>query len=237
MSFHHNPFLRGYSGLNVQRVLEITFDEQCPPVWRPLHPSQAHLSDDRIVLKACLFDPDHAIVTEGQRIPRTLRVQFEASGFVVAVRYAIHADDDGQPVHLGDALSLEGAREVIRRLKFETGFFSRCWEISTWHLDRAALDYLERIADAALPWAPFFQVFRLHDGILLVKLIETPWNDAHLREIDGTTVASLRQAHLQHGTPRSLRDVLYPAAAADVRFLIFDGGAPRLDGLPTYDHD
>lgn len=47
MFFHDNPFVRGYWGLSVQRVLSITLDIKRPPVWRPLYPSQEHLSDDK----------------------------------------------------------------------------------------------------------------------------------------------------------------------------------------------
>ena len=237
MSLPNNPFLRGYWGLDVQRVLEIRFDTPCLPVWRPLHPSQAHLSDDQIALKSCLLCHGYAVVTQGQRIPRALRALGDASGSVAAVRYAIHADDDGQPVRLGDVSSPEEAREIIRRLSFETGLFNRCWEISDWHLDRAALDYLAGLASASPPCGPLFSVFRLGSGPLGVRLIGIPWNDAHLRDTDGTTVAALRQALLQHGAPRSLANALLLAGEADVRFLVFDGGAPRLDGLSTYDHD
>ncbi|MDR2111606.1 MAG: ABC transporter substrate-binding protein [Candidatus Accumulibacter sp.] len=238
MSFHHNPFIRGYWGLDIQRVLEITHDEASPPVYRPLHSSQARLSDEEAVLRPCLFGADFALITPERRIARALREQCRADGFVQAVRYAMHGVEvDGQSVHLGDALCLAQANEVIRRLTFRTGFYSRSWEISTWHLDRAALEYLDRIADAALPLAAFFHVFRLPDGIIGMKLIGTPWNDAHLREIDGTTVARLRQKHRADGMPASLAHVLHLAGEADVRILIFDGGAPRLDDLPTYDHD
>ena len=235
MSFHDNPFVRGYWGLNVQRVLSITLDIKRPPVWRPLYPSQEYLSDDKIALKSCLLCNGYVIVTEGQRIPRNLRAQCHASGFVSDVRYAIHADDDGQTVHLGDVFSQEEAREIVRRLTFETGFFNRCWEISHWHLDKSALGYLEKLADARPPSGPYFVVFRVCDSIG-VKLMNTPWNDNHLQN-DGTSTAALRKIQMERGVPESLIHVLDLAGAADVRYLIFAGGASRLDALPTYDHD
>jgi hypothetical protein len=50
-------------------------------------------------------------------------------GVVGAVVYAIHGDDlDGRPVHVGDTYSAEAARDVVQRLSFETGYYSRCWE-------------------------------------------------------------------------------------------------------------
>ena len=86
MSLHNNPFIRGYWGLNVQRVLEIITDNSSDLIWRPLYPSQERLSDDRIAPKSCLLCNGYAIVTEGQRIPRDLRAQCSAKGFVIAVQ-------------------------------------------------------------------------------------------------------------------------------------------------------
>jgi hypothetical protein len=83
---------------------------------------------------------------------------------------------------------------------------------------------------------PFIDVFRLRRDVIGVKLIATPWNDERLREC-GTSAMALRQAHLKHGMPRSLLHVLHLAGEADVRILVFDGGAAQLDGLMTYDHD
>ncbi|MDR3220769.1 MAG: ABC transporter substrate-binding protein [Candidatus Accumulibacter sp.] len=237
MSFHSNPFLRGYESLKVQRVLEILCDVKRPLSRRALHPSQTHLSHDRIAQKSCLFYEGYAVITEGQRIPKELRAQCDGQGVVVAVRYSILADEDGQPVPLGDAFSRADADAVIRRVRFDTGVYSRCWEISSGHLDQRALLYLESLADSGAPFGPFFCAFRLPDDAIGVKLIGTPWNDAHLRDIDGTGVMELRQAHWRHGMPQSLLHVLHLAGEADVRVLIFDGGAPQLDGLPSYDHD
>ena len=31
-----NPFVRSYLNLCIVRTLLITFDDDCPPVWRPL---------------------------------------------------------------------------------------------------------------------------------------------------------------------------------------------------------
>jgi hypothetical protein len=237
MSLQTNPFLRGYSGLAFQRLVEISHCQGNRRFWRPLHPSQAHLSDDEVLSRYCAFGNDFAVLTVGREVDQEVLDCCQKDGIISAVRYAIHAEEDGESLHLADAPSLARASEIVRRLTFWTGFYSRCWEISSWHLDRAALDYLARVADAALPIAPFIHAFRLLDGIAGLKLIGTPWNDAHLREIDGTTVYELRQAHRKHGMPRALVDVLHLAGEADVRILIFDGGAPRLDGLPTYDHD
>jgi hypothetical protein len=237
MSLQNNPFVRGYSGLHVQRVLEVVTDENHYAIFLPLHPSQTHLRDHEVTLKSCIVLADQVVITEGQNISDELRGQRNSSGFAKFVHYMILADENGQSVRLGDTHTREQADEIVRRLTFRTGLYSRCWEISSWHLDRAALDYLARVADGSLSLPPFCQVFRLPDDIVGTRLIGTPWNDVHLWEIDASTVAGLRQQHREHGMPRSLMHVLYLAAEADVRILIFDGGAARLNNLPTYDHD
>jgi hypothetical protein len=236
MSFSGNPFIRGYQGLNIQRTLVILLGKNYPPARRLLHPSQTHLSDDRIAQKHCLLSNEYAIVTGGQRIPKSLRAQCDRRGFVIDVQYAIQADDDGQPVSLGLVPSREQADEIIRRMRFETGVLSRCWEISRWHLDFAALRFLEGLEQAKPIYIPFCDVFRLRSDVTGIKLIGTPWNDEHLRKC-GATVLELRKAHLKHGMPPSLLHVLHLAGQADIRILIFDGGAPLLEGLMTYDHD
>ena len=62
MSPNSNPFLRGYQNLRIDRSLCITYEDDCPPVWRPLHPSQAHLPDDRVALFPCVFNNDFALL-------------------------------------------------------------------------------------------------------------------------------------------------------------------------------
>src|SRR3989344_832030 len=70
-----------------------------------------------------------------------------AYGVVGAVVYAIHGDDfDGRPVHIGDTYSAEAAREVVQRLSFETGYYSRCWEISSAHISHETGQYLANLA-------------------------------------------------------------------------------------------
>ena len=139
MSQINNPFIRGYQCPRIVRTLLITYEDDCPPVWRPLHPSQAHLPDDQVGLFPCLIGDDFALITEGQDVPQDLEAKCTAEGLVRTVVYAIAADDfDGQPVHVGDTYSEEAAREAVGRLAFTTGFYSRCWEISSAHIPEKA---------------------------------------------------------------------------------------------------
>lgn len=230
-----NPFLRGYQKLRIDRTLCITTEDDCPPVWRPLHPSQAHLPNDQIALFPCVFNNDFALITEGQDIPEDLEARCQTEGVVRTVVYAVSGDDSGQPVHVGDTYSAEAAREVVRRLSFETGFYSRCWEISSAHLTPEAGRFLAELADIATPSGFLFVAFRIpYSPAIGVKLIATPWTDANLQLIEDITAEQLRQEHRNKGMPESLVEVLHQAAVADVRMLVFDADAPILEGLTLY---
>src|SRR3546814_1589798 len=74
-----------------------------------------------------------------------------------------------------------------------------------------------------------FIAFRVpYSPAIGVKLIATPWTDAHLQNLDGITVEQLRQEHLSKGMPADLMRVLHLAANADVRILIFDADAHQI---------
>jgi hypothetical protein len=144
MSQNPNPFLRGYWNLKIVRTLSISHEDGSPHVWRNIHQSQEHLSDEELVSSSCIVTSDFAVVSNGPD-PVSAEVLAECDagegvsgqGVVGAVVYAIHGDDfDGRPVHVGDTYSAEAAREVVQRLSFETGYYSRCWEISSAHISR-----------------------------------------------------------------------------------------------------
>jgi len=150
--------------------------------------------------------------------------------------YAIYGEDvDGRTVHIGDADSEQAAQAVAQRLGFNTGVFSRCWEISSAHLSETSNRYLMELADIATPERFFFIAFRIpYSPAIGVKLIATPWTDANLLHVDGITAEDLRQIHRDKGMPDDLAQVLFLAAETDVRILIFDADAPLLPGLPVY---
>lgn len=236
MSQTPNPFIRGYQNLHVVRTLCITYEDDSPPVWRQLHPSQAHLLDDQIAQFPCILCNDFVLITEGQEVGDDLEAQCQTEGIVRSVVYAVLGSDAGQPIHIGDTYAAEDAREVVRRLTFETGFYSRCWEISTAHITEEAGCYLTELADIATPIGFLFVVFRIpYSPAIGVKVIATPWTDANLQYVEGITAEQLRQEQCDKGMPEPLVNVLHLAALADVRILIFDADAPVLDGLPLYE--
>lgn len=198
----------------MQRLLAISYDDDCPLSYLPLHVSQSHLPDSQVERHACVFCDDFALITEGQNVPPELDAQCPSHGIARNLVYAVMAEEAGQPLHVGDTYSEEAAREVVRRLRFETGFYSRAWEISSAHITEEAGRFLAELADIA-----------------------TPWTDANLQHVEGITAEELRQEHRAKGVPESLVEVLHLAALADVRMLVFDADAPVLDGLTLYDDE
>ncbi|MGC8170117.1 hypothetical protein, partial [Salmonella enterica] len=70
------------------------------------------------------------------------------------------------------AYSAEAAREVVQRLSFETGYYSRCWEISSAHISQETGQYLANLADLATPEAFLFIAFRVpYSPAIGIKLI------------------------------------------------------------------
>jgi len=233
-----NPFARSYNNLHIERLLLITYENDCPPCFRPLHDSQAHLPDNELQLFPCLFNDDFALISEGQSIPEELDERCQSTGLVRQVIYAVMGEMLNERHHVGDLYSLEDAQAMIHRLSFETGHYSRTWEISTAHLTEEALRYLERrVGDFdSRPTGLLFEPFALADcNGIGCKLIGTPWTDDNLVKIEGCPYSSLRQEQLDAGTPAALVNVLYLAALADVRLLIFDPDAAVLDGLAIFD--
>jgi len=233
-----NPFARGYDNLHIERLLLITYENDCPPCFRPVHDSQAQLPDNELLLFPCLFNDDFALISEGQSIPDELDERCQSTGLVRQVIYAVMGEMFNERHHVGDLYSLEEAQAMVHCLSFETGHYSRAWEISTAHLPEEAMFYLEEWVRNSAPRQTglLFELLALPDchgtGC---KLIGTPWTDENLLNIEGKRYSSLRQEQLDAGTPEALVTVLYLAALADVRLLIFDPDATVLDGLAIFD--
>src|SRR3546814_19231904 len=135
---------------------------------------------------------------------------------VGAVVYAIHGDDfDGRLVHISDTYSAEAAREVVQRLSFETGYYSRCWEISSAHICQETGQYLANLADLATPEAFLFIAFRVpYSPAIGVKLISTPGTDKNLEYAEGLNAEQPRQEPRAKGLPDHLPHITYRAGQA-----------------------
>ncbi len=236
MSGDRNPFIRGYSILHIERTLVLTTEGSPFLTHVPLHESQQDLPDHELRSRHCIFNDDFALIANGQQVPHQLRALCKESGYVRDIVHAVVSDEDGIIHHIGDSHARNLADEVVKRLTFETGHYSRCWEISIRHITEDAALYLEELADIATPTDFLFVAFRIpYSPAIGVKLISVPWSDDRLPQIEGITAEELRQVHIDKGMPMCLVDALHLAAQADVRILIFDGDAAALDGLPLYE--
>lgn len=230
-----NPFTRGYHGFDIQRVAVIGYDDRCPMTYLPLHASQSHVPDAQLIHRRCIFSDEFLLVTEGQQVAPELDTLCSGTGTIRGVLYSIYGNDNGASRHIGDAQTLEAAHEVVQCLSFETGHYSRCWEISSTHVTEDAIRYLEEMAATDTPTGQLFVAFHIPCSPAVgVKLIATPWTSTNLLQVEGITSDQLRQEHLDQGVPLSLLEVLHQAADADVRILILDGDAAALDGLRLY---
>ncbi|WP_338524006.1 ABC transporter substrate-binding protein [Pseudomonas batumici] len=233
-----NPFARGFSDLRIQRLLAILYDVDAPLCHRPPHPSQQDMDDDQFSRRQCLFNDEHALVLTAPTTLEEHDAQYSHIGVVVQVIYALFAHYRQPPVLLGDLYSQTVAQLRIKQLAFETGHYSRCWEISSVHLCDAAYNWLVAQTAHHTPTGLLFEVFTLPVSQTLgCKLIDTPWTDANLGDVSDCTAEELRQEQLDAGMPESLVNVLHLAAQADVRILIFDPDAAPLEGLVIYTSD
>lgn len=227
-----NPFARGFSDLRIERLLSILYDAHAPLSYLPPHPSQQHWSDEQLERHPCLFNDTDALIVTPDDTWTTHADNHPHPGIVVQVIYGIFAHDQSPPILVGDLYSEALAQERIRQIAFETGHYSRCWEISSTHLPQVVW---ERLTSSSIPTGMLLEAFELPDSNALgFKLIATPWTDSNLHQIDVCTADQLRQQQLDAGLPAELIEVLHLAAQADVRLLIFDPDAARLDGLPIY---
>ena len=84
-----NPFLRGFHDLSYKRVVQISYANNCPPCYRPLHPAQIQLPNEAIYFQPCVFDDDCAVITDGQNVPRFVRMRRPGAGLVSSVIYQL----------------------------------------------------------------------------------------------------------------------------------------------------
>ncbi|WP_160108263.1 hypothetical protein [Pseudomonas izuensis] len=231
-----NPFLRGFSDLSYERVVQINYADNSPPCYRPLHPTQTQLPSEAINFQPCVFDDNCAVITDGHSVPGLVRMRCPADGLVSSVLYQMIGHHRGHPMHLGDLPNEEAARTLIELLSFSTGHYSRSWEISSAHLPTAEFEYLQERA-----WHPsptgFFECFELSSSHAVgCKLYSTPWS----MEAEGDSICSadeVRARMCDDDVPPVLLQLLLLAGHADTRLLIFDPDAAPIPELSLFTED
>ncbi|WP_336331519.1 hypothetical protein [Pseudomonas putida] len=229
-----NPFLRGFQDLSYERVVQISYADDCPPCYRSLHPALYDLPDDGINFQPCVFDDDFAVITDGESVPEFVRMVCPADGSVSQVLYQVTGLHHGRRQHVSDLPSEDAARSLIEQLSFATGQYSRSWEISTGHLPAEEFEFLQVCAWCRSP-SGFFECFAMSSNNAVgCKLYSTPW----VRDIAaGGSYSSAEEVcarlHADH-VPPVLQRLLLLAGEADTRILIFDPDAAPLSELPLF---
>ncbi|MDF3172069.1 hypothetical protein P3C22_08365 [Pseudomonas sp. ER28] len=232
-----NPFLRGFQDLRYERVLQISYADDCPPCYRTLHPAQNELPNEAITLQPCLFDDDVAVITDGVCVPEFVRMRCPAEGLVNTVLYQIMGNQLGRPMHIGDLGNVEAARNLIEQLSFATGHYSRSWEISSAHLPADEFEFLQVCTWCNSP-AGFFECFELNSNHAVgCKLYSTPWVAAHEASRIGWSASEVCARMRDDHVPPVLLQLLMLAGQADTRLLIFDPDAAPLAELPLFTED
>ncbi|AFK67191.1 MULTISPECIES: hypothetical protein [Pseudomonas] len=229
-----NPFLRGFQDLRYERVLQISYADDCPPCYRALHPAQNELPNEAINLQPCLFDDDFAVITDGVCVPEFLRMRCPADGLVNTVLYQILGSQLRRSMHIGDLGNAEAAQNLIEQLSFATGHYSRSWEISSAHLPADDLEYLQVRAWCNSP-ASFFECFELNVSHAVgCKLYSTPWVADIKAGGSSCSADEVSARMLADRVPPVLLKLLLLAGQADIRLLIFDPDAAPLSELPLF---
>lgn len=157
--------------------------------------------------------------------------ELQPGSHVRKLSYVINAQDQEQTLVLGVQPTLEQARRIVERLSFETGHFSRCWEISADHLPEDVVNRMFLLpSELHGLQLEFFETSA--QSVIGCKLRNTPRTDKHLG-LHNTSAAELRQRQLAYGLPAELVEILHLAGQVDLRFLLFDPDAAPLAGLPS----
>jgi len=229
-----NPFLRGFHDLRFERVVQISYADNCPPCYRALHPAQNQLPNEAVNLRPCLFNDDYAVITDSERVPSFVHMRCPADGLVSTVLYQVIGSHLGRLLHLGALPSEKAARDLIEQLSFATGHYSRSWEISSAHLPAEAFEYLQVRAWCNSP-ASFFECFELNSSHAVgCKLYSTPWIAGMKTGSSSCSIDEVSARLRDDPVPPALLQLLLLAGKADTRFLIFDPDAAALPELPLF---
>lgn len=230
-----NPFIRGYQNLYIRRELMITYDEHFAPCYRQIGAEQQDAGDDRLVGHHAIFNDTHALAIEPETVTDDQHTLYPANGQVRAVVYAVRATENGEELHLGDTESRPRAEGLLKRIQFETGFYSRSFEITSAHLPDEEWDELQDLVQHADTQPLMFECFTLPDSDAIgFKLHCTPWTDEHLAYACACSLSEVQAAMEGQGfEPETIR-VLSLAGQADVRILILDPNGCLLEGLPQF---
>lgn len=242
-----NPFKRGYQDFRIERLAMIyTGDLPWSVYYAPLHSSQESFRDFEFEGKGAIFSDHHAVM-DLDLVSAALRSECKYRGHFIKVIYRLIASDGADETIIGEALTLKDAWRIVQNLQFDTGCYSRLWEISNRHIPKEVLDLLrnkaKRLSENLIDSYFLMDLFILdHPGVeadfdLGIRLNRIPWTQEHVTKVTHYDLVELRDSYLNDGLPSSFVDLVLQAGMAEVRILVFREQGKVLAGLPTFSHE
>lgn len=237
-----NPFQRGYTDFKIER-LAMVYTQDLPWClhYAPIHSAHEAMKDFEFENQQAVFDDHHVSLMRCAGKTRLDECRYR--GQLIKIIYRVLATEYASQVIIGQALSLLEAERMIDNIQIQTGYYNRCFEISSTHLPWRDLENLKNRAEESpqIVDAPFLiDLFLINNERndnfdLGIRLNRTPWTeDERLEKVLCPDSTDLRQHYLEEGLSSELIDLLLLAGKADVRLIIFSDNAPILSRLATY---
>ncbi len=147
----------------------VTYDEHFEPCYPQIAAEQQDVADDELIGHHSIFNETHALAVEPETVTDDQHTLYPGNGQVRAVVYAVRANENGKELHLGDTETLARAQGLLKRIQFETGFYSRAFEITSSHLPDDEWDELQDLVQHADTQRLMFECFTLRAPIRLLR--------------------------------------------------------------------
>lgn len=233
----NNPFTKGYERFSIERMLVISSENSDRLIYLEMPMDLQSKQDSFFFGKACLFDQERAYLLDDLEKAASKQIQ---SGKIVSVVYHIEGYNGIYRCHIGDAITLDAAQDVVKQLSFMPGHFERCWHISTQHLSRFAFTLLQELFYEKNPDNTLLEVFPMHNGQSIgIQFFYS--KSLHRRMHLQNKLYAFSDCKdkldrlFRNPPPECLIDVLTLAYIARTSVLIISDQYPVVQGLPTFD--
>lgn len=222
----------------IKRILALLDVETNALLFIPLHEQQDYLRPVSITEKI-YFNEQFALVANDSLIPKELWSQCPREGKFLKHCYQVIDTLNGmENIPLGIYLDKASAQSMIDQL-VNSSSYGKVWEISTRHITREALSYLQQEIDKQTEYQALnFELFAIPgiiEDFVAVKLMATPWTDENLFYQFDFTRQNIIERQKQAGLPDCFIELLHKAAQEEVRILVFDSLEDPINELETYD--
>lgn len=229
----NNPFNKGYDRFSIDRTFVITSKKSDRLIYREMSKDQQNLEDWQCFGKPCLFDSSQVYLLDSHKTPVSPETQ---SGQIVSIIYEICGYSNRFCSHIGDAITMSAARNVVDQLSFIPGHFEKCWQISDKHLPASAFSVLQGLFCERRPQNNLLEVFPMHAGSAMGIEFLLPQTRNRATDLQNEYAQFRRDLALLLGEQslECLIELLFLAYIAGTRMLILSEQAPVLEGLAVF---